>query len=106
VVSRESVDVGPVISEEIQGAAAIWSPETAICTFGGSMSQPNEGKNTVAVDLVDCLGDQDPGWPMLPEPRASAGAAVVGDTAYVVGGFGQGATSLALADMVLALQFG
>jgi CHAT domain/Kelch motif len=105
-VSDDSVDVGPMIGAQLQGAAAIWTRGTGLCVFGGSTTQPNVGKNTVAVDLVDCLGDHDPGWPMLPEPRAGAAAAVVGTTVYVVGGYGDGATTLEPANMVLALQFG
>jgi hypothetical protein len=106
VVSDDSVDLGPVIGAQVQGAAAIWTPETGICTFGGSTTPPNAGPSSAPVDLVDCLGDHDPDWPQLPQPRASAVAAVVGDTVYVVGGYGPEGSALESKDMVLALRFG
>ena len=70
----------------VQGAAAIWTAETGICIFGGSTTLPNADRSPV--NLVDCLvgSEPDPEWPDLPQARSGAGAAVVGDTVYVVGG--------------------
>ena len=67
------------------GAAAVWTPETGICRFGGSTTLPND--NPSKVKLVDCLAGSEPdlNWPDLPEARYGTGRAVIGDTVYVVG---------------------
>jgi hypothetical protein len=86
------------IHTAVQGAAAIWTPDTGTCIFGGSTVLPNQIAKPVAD--VECLDGTDPGWPDLPEARYNAGAVVIDHTVYVVGG-GSEPT-----DNVLALQFG
>ena len=99
VVDNVDVLSGDTVSDDsaitpVQGAAAVWTPETGVCVFGGSTTLPND--NPSKVKLVDCLAgsEPDPNWPDLPEARYGTGAAVIGDTVYVVGG---------AADPVLAL---
>ena len=91
----------------VQGAAAIWTAETGVCIFGGSTTLPNDDDKS-PVNLVDCLvgSEPDPEWPDLPQARSGAGAAVVGDTVYVVGGEGIDATEtiLALAGAVVPAE--
>lgn len=61
--------------------AAVWHPDAGVCQLGGHTSQG-------ATDKVTCLteGSRNDPWPPLPQPRYGAGAAVLGDAAYVVGG--------------------
>jgi TIR domain/Kelch motif len=90
------------IRTAVQGAAAIWTPDTGICVFGGSTALPDQTKMPVAE--VECLDGTDLGWPNLPEARYNAGAVVIDHTVYVVGGYSDSA--LKPADMVFALRFG
>jgi hypothetical protein len=91
----------------IQDAATIWTDETGICVFGGSTTLPNALPRE-PVKRVECQGGAEPAptWPDLPDDRASAGAAVIDDTVYVVGGYSAKGVELEAADMVLALQIG
>jgi TIR domain/Kelch motif len=100
VLTGNEVNDGTAIRTKVQGAAAIWTPETGPCVLGGSTDLPNQHAKPVAD--VECLGgtEPDPNWPDLPEARYNAGAAVIDHTVYVVGGGSEPA------DMVLALRFG
>lgn len=98
VLTGNEVSDSTAIRTAVQGAAAIWTPETGLCVFGGSTVLPNQTAKPVAE--VECLNGTDPGWPDLPEPRYNAGAVVIDSTVYVVGGASEAA------DMVLALRFG
>ncbi len=102
VLHDDTVDQGSDISPARQGAAAIWTANTGVCLFGGSLTLPNAEVDPIA--QVGCQGGSGPApaWPELPEARSGAGAAVIGDTVYVVGGFPE----LTAEDMVLALPFG
>ena len=105
VLHGTDVGPGPAISTAVEGVAAIWTSETGICVFGGSTTLPNAGPGAAPVDAVECLGDSAPQWPTLPEARAGATAAVLGDTVYVVGGYPAPGAQLGAADMVLASRF-
>jgi hypothetical protein len=102
VLRGNTLDASPAISTAVEGAATIWTSGMGVCVFGGSTTLPNAVP--APVDLVDCPGGSEPDldWPLLPEPRAGAVAAVIGDTVYVVGGY----PALEAPDMVLALRFG
>jgi len=64
---------------EVQGPAAVWWPGHGVCMIGG---QAADGFK----DDVECLGGSS-GIPDLSAGRAGLGAAVVGDTVFVVGGY-------------------
>jgi hypothetical protein len=73
------------IRTAVQGAAAVWTHDTGTCVFGGATIPPNQKKEKL-VRTVQCLEGTDPGWPDVPEARYNAGAAVIDNTVYVVGG--------------------
>jgi CHAT domain/Kelch motif len=104
LLSGDTVSSSTPISTAVQGAAAIWTSATGVCVFGGSTVRPNVPSEPVAE--VECVGGtgQDPRWPDLLHRLASTGAALVGNTVYVVGGNSD--RSLEAADMVLELRFG
>jgi hypothetical protein len=67
-------DVNPV-----HAPAAVWHPNTDFCLLGGATFEGDWD----SINAVTC-----PGWPKLPEDRAGAGAAIVDDAVYLVGGYG------------------
>jgi N-acetylneuraminic acid mutarotase len=97
VLRDDTVERGTPMSTALEGMAAIWTSDTGICTFGGSTSLPNDIPQPVAA--VNC--SDGPDWPDLPKARMFVGAAVIGDTVYIVGGH----PNLDVSDMVLALRF-
>jgi hypothetical protein len=102
VLNGNKISDSTAIRTAVQGAPAIWTPDTGTCVFGGSTVLPNQPAKPVA--KVQCLDGTDPGWPDLLEARYNAGAVVIDHTIYVVGGSSDPA--LKPADMVLALRFG
>ena len=108
VLRGNKVSDSTPIRTAVQGAAAVWTPDTGTCVFGGSTVLPNQTAKPVA--KVQCLEGTDPGWPDLPEARYNAGAAVIDNTVYVVGSrpcspcrAGAGSEPV---EIVLALRFG
>ena len=86
VVNGSSVTAGPPLeAPRRQGMAAMWTPDTGPCAFGGSTALPSVPK--VRVATVECpdAADRHP-WPPLPEATYQAGAVALGTTVYVVGG--------------------
>ena len=111
VLRGNKVTDSPPIPTAVQGAPAVWTPDTGTCVFGGSTVPPPEDPSQTAMPVakVQCLEGTDPKWPDVPEARYNAGAAVIDNTVYVVGsrpcspclaGAGRGP------EIVLALQFG
>ena len=85
VLRGNKVSDSTPIGTAIHSAAAVWTPDTGICVFGGTDGTvlPNQTARPVA--KVQCLEGTDPRWPDLPEDRQNAGAAVIDNTVYVVG---------------------
>jgi hypothetical protein len=109
VLSGNKVSDSTPISTAVHSAAAVWTPDTGICVFGGNDGTvlPNQTARPVA--KVQCLEGTNPRWPDMPEARQNAGAAVIDSTVYVVGSRscspcrgGAGGQP----DVVLALRFG
>ena len=110
VLHGNKVSDSTPIRTAVQGAAAVWTPDTGTCVFGGStVPQTKPIEPAMLVAKVQCLEGTDPGWPDLPEARYNAGAAVIDSTVYVVGSRSclpclSGAGSEP--EIVLALRFG
>jgi N-acetylneuraminic acid mutarotase len=107
VLHGNKVSDSTPIPTAIHSAAAVWTPDTGTCVFGGLAVLPNQ--TAVPVAKVQCLVGTNPPWPDMPEARQNAGAAVIDSTVYVVGSRscspcrgGAGREP----DVVLALRFG
>ena len=109
VLHGDKISDSTPISTAIHSAAAVWTPDTGTCVFGGNDGTvlPNQTARPVA--KVQCLEGTNPRWPDMPEARQNAGAAVIDSTVYVVGSRscspcrgGAGREP----DVVLALRFG
>jgi TIR domain/Kelch motif len=79
IVQDDSITAGQDVTP-VHAPAAVWHPTTGVCLLGGA--RPVEGGRD-SINAVTC-----PGWPKLPEDRAGAGAAMVDDIVYLVGGYG------------------
>ena len=110
VLHGNKVSDSTPIRTAVQGAAAVWTPDTGTCVFGGStVPQTKPIEPAMLLAKVQCLEGTDPGWPDLPEARYNAGAAVIGSTVYVVGSRSCSpclAGSGSKPEIVLALRFG
>jgi hypothetical protein len=78
VVHVDSVTAGTPILP-VHSSSAVWVPGAGLCLIGGDTGSGVTG-------AVSCVN---PGQkiPPLPSPRAGLGAAVVGETVFVVGGY-------------------
>ncbi len=83
VVRGEKVSDSEPIHTAVHAAAAVWTADAGTCVLGGSTVLPNETAPPVAE--VQCPEGTGPGWPDLPVVRQNAGAAVIGNTVYVIG---------------------
>ena len=83
VVRGKKVSDSEPIHTAIHAAAAVWTTDAGTCVLGGSTVLPNETAPPVAE--VQCPEGTGPGWPDLPVVRQNAGAAVIGNTVYVIG---------------------
>jgi hypothetical protein len=81
VAKAQSVSPGGRVSP-VQGPAAVWWPGQGVCMIGGQGSDGFSGR-------VECL-DPRARVPALSVPRAGLGAAVVGSTVIVAGGYDAG----------------
>lgn len=77
--------------EALQGTAAVLDRDR-LCIFGGSHASNEAGTSTVmnSVATARCLSLEKKNWsdlPPLPQARSSHGAALIGSTVYVVGGW-------------------
>jgi len=75
---RPAASVSPVSSP-----TAVWHPDMGVCLLGG---RAPTGHLTSAVTCLPGRPGAQP-WAALPQTRAGAGAAVLGDAVYLVGGY-------------------
>jgi Kelch motif/TIR domain/Galactose oxidase, central domain len=78
IVKDDSIKAEPAV-DPVHAPAAVWRPNTGVCVLGGAKWVEDDWD---ATNAVTC------GWPKLLEDRAGAGAAIVDDTVYLVGGYG------------------
>lgn len=81
IVKADSVHRAGSVSA-VQGAAGVWWPSDGVCLIGGEAATGWSGQ-------VKCLAVR-AHLPPLPAPRAGLGAAVIGNTVFVAGGYDAG----------------
>ena len=77
IVKDDSITAGQDVTP-VHAPAAVWHSKTGVCLLGGATFDGAWD----TTNAVTC-----PGWPKLLEDRAGAGAAIVDDVVYLVGGY-------------------
>jgi hypothetical protein len=79
--------------DPIRSSSAVWLADRGVCLFGGVSRTAAAARGSLTTKVVCVPGTGDPSstsqpLPPLTLPRAGSGAAVQGDTIWLVGGFG------------------
>jgi N-acetylneuraminic acid mutarotase len=80
VVRGDSIAPGKNVTP-VQAPAAVWRADVGVCLLGGRREK------ALTADVTCDRTAADRRWPALPVAVAGAGAALLGDTVFVVGGF-------------------